>query len=331
MTEWTNDSITLKGEEIPLRVGHLPQVNLNFFPDNPRIFSVVSSWDHEPSQDEIFRTLSGKEHVKQLIQSIKANGGLTDPIFVQDGSFLVLEGNSRLAAYRTLAQKEGPKWGKIKCKLLPKDLENDKIFALLGEYHIVGKKDWAPYEQAGYLYRRVKLHGADPREIHQDLGLSVKAINHLIAVYDFMVQHKDNNPSRWSYYDEYIKSRKTKKCREDHPDMDEIIVKKIKNREIARAVDVRDDLPKIAIAGSKILKDFLCGKAEFDEAVERAKASGANDGCYRKLNRFRQWLAEKETKDEIAAASTAVKKKIGYELSRIKAALKSLEKAASAD
>jgi hypothetical protein len=331
MAEWIDDSITLKGKEIPLRVGYLQQAKLNFYPENPRIFSVVSSWDHEPTQEEIFRTLSGKEHVKQLIQSIKANGGLTDPIFVQDGTWLVLEGNSRLAAYRALAQKEGLKWGMIKCKLLPKDLENENIFALLGEYHIVGKKDWQPYEQAGYLYRRVKLYKADPREIHQDIGLSVRTINLLIEVYDFMVGNKDNNPSRWSFYYEYIKSRKLKKCREQHPEMDEIIVKKIKSREIPRAVDVRDDLPKIAVIGSRVLKDFLCGKKNFEDSVSTAKANGADDGCYRKLNKFRQWLADKETKEEIATASRTVKKKIGYELSRIKAAIKSLEKNVSND
>ena len=44
------------------------------------------------------------DHVKQLVQSIRANGGLTDPLIVQDGEFVVFEGNSRLAAYRLLAR-----------------------------------------------------------------------------------------------------------------------------------------------------------------------------------------------------------------------------------
>lgn len=51
-------------------------------------------------------TLKGMEHVKQLRVSIESNGGLIDPLIVRDGDFMVLEGNSRLAAYRLLCRTD---------------------------------------------------------------------------------------------------------------------------------------------------------------------------------------------------------------------------------
>ena len=75
-------------------------------PDNPRVYSIVRAAEQEPTQAEIERRLSLMDHVKQLVQSIRANGGLTDPLIVRDGNHVVLEGNSRLAAYRLLARND---------------------------------------------------------------------------------------------------------------------------------------------------------------------------------------------------------------------------------
>ena len=47
------------------------------------------------------------DHVKGLVHSIRTHGGLIDPVLVRDTDYVVLEGNSRLAAYRLLA-KIGP-------------------------------------------------------------------------------------------------------------------------------------------------------------------------------------------------------------------------------
>jgi len=134
----------------------LAQVNLKFYVDNPRVYSVLRNMDDEPSQDEIEALMVDMDHVKQLKQSIEANGGLIDPLIVRAGDNVVLEGNSRLAAYRLLCRIDPIKWGMVRCKVLPHDIDDSAIFTLLGQYHIVGRKDWSPYEQAGYLYRRIK-------------------------------------------------------------------------------------------------------------------------------------------------------------------------------
>ena len=212
-SRWVNDTLTLGGQEIPVRNGSLPVHDLSFYSENPRIYSLIQRPDVEPSQDEILNRLGGLDHVKQLIQSIRANGGLTDPMLVRDGDLVVLEGNSRLAAYRELVRNDAITWGMAKVRLLPPDISEKLVFALLGEYHIIGRKDWAPYEQAGYLYRRNVTHEVSSQSMASEMGLPVRTVNHLINTYKFMVDHDETSVTRWSYYDEYLKSHIVRKAR----------------------------------------------------------------------------------------------------------------------
>jgi len=326
MTEddWVKDTITLRGEEIPVRVGYLTQAELKFYPENPRVYTILSAGTKEPTQQEIEIQLLARDNVKQLVQSIKANGGLTDPVFVLDGSNIVIEGNSRLAAYRALARSNPIQWGKIKCKVLPKEIDEDKIFSLLGEYHIIGKQDWIPYEQAGYLYRRCIFHKVKPELIAKDLGLTESKVNHLIGVYTFMVANEDNAPDRWSYYDEYMKSSKIKKIRKKYPEFDEIVVQKIKSQEIPKAIDVREGLKKIANSNDKIVKSFINGKADFQESMEHAISGGSDTNCYQKIQKFRLWFVDPKTRKEVSNMSEQVTKKCIYELKKIKQGLEFL-------
>lgn len=329
--KWVKDYVTLRGKEIPLKIGYLNQVDLKFFPENPRIYSIISELDREPSQEEIEKILLQRDHVRQLIQSIDANGGLTDPIFVLGKSLVVLEGNSRLAAYRFLANRDAIKWGKIKCKVLPEEIDEDKIFALLGEYHIIGKQDWSPYEQAGYLYRRCRIHDNLPQEIAAGLGLTVRTINLLINVYSYMIEQNDNDPSRWSYYYEYLKSNVIKKAREKYEKLNELIVKKIKSGEISQAKEVRDELPLIIKGGKKIIKSFLLEKHDFKQSVERALSGGADLHCFNYISKFRHWVVQPEIQEEVVSLPHNVINKIKFEFNKIKQGIEYLEKQLNRD
>ena len=46
---WVNDSLTLGGEEVPVKNGYLPVLDLSFYPDNPRIYSFIQRQDDVPS------------------------------------------------------------------------------------------------------------------------------------------------------------------------------------------------------------------------------------------------------------------------------------------
>ena len=77
-------SITLAGREIPIERQMLKLNSLKFYADNPRVYSLVhTDGDDEPDQDRIQHALEKMDHVKQLIQAIRENGGLTDPLLVR--------------------------------------------------------------------------------------------------------------------------------------------------------------------------------------------------------------------------------------------------------
>ena len=310
------ETLLIRGVDIPVQTTTLSHLELRFFVDNPRVYSILRPDGVAPSQADIERKLLEMEHVKTLIQDIKRDGGLTDPVVVRAGSLEVLEGNSRLAAYRALGKIDPLKWGSMKCKLLPKDIDERLIFALLGQYHIKGKKDWAPFEQAGFLYRRSVIHNIDVEQLAPEIGLSRQKVAHLIDTYQFMLDHNETNTARWSYYDEYLKSRTVRRARLTQSGFDELIVGKIISGEIARAVDVRDRLPIICTA-PKVLKKFTNRAYDFEDAHEQAVDAGADSAPYKKLATFRQWLAKPEVADTLRRTQGETRKKIEFELGKI--------------
>ena len=317
---WVKDTLTLGGKEIPVRNGYLPIHDLSFYPENPRIYSLIQRPEVVPSQEEIFNRLSRMDHVKQLIQSIRANGGLTDPMLVRDGDLVVLEGNSRLAAYLALARNSPIAWGLAKVRLLPSDISEKLVFALLGEYHIIGRKDWAPYEQAGYLYRRNVNHGISPRDMASEMGLPVRTINRLITTYKFMVDHGETSITRWSYYDEYLKSSIVKKARRENPKLDDIVLGKIKSKEIPAAVDVRDRLIKIldvAKVGPEPIKILVSGDKTFERAFESAQDRGVDNMWLRRLKRFRGELQAEEFMADLERMSPEQRANCMFQVTKI--------------
>ncbi len=315
--DFVNDYLTISGKEILVKCGYYPHVDLKFYEENPRLYSIIFAGEKSLTQEEIEERLSDKDYVKILAQSIKANGGLTDPIIVRGGDLVVLEGNSRLAAYRILAKRDPVKWSKIKCKMLPSNISDDLVFTLLGEYHIIGRKDWQPYEQAGYLFRRYKQQNIPSERIEKELGLKKKDIEHLIEVYSFMLKHGETDIARWSYYEEYIKSNYIMKARKEHPELDVVIVKKIKTGEIPKAVDIRDKLIPIAKASNTNIKKFISGKINFEATYEAAVAGGAGNVVFERLHRFRNWLATASVVDDILDNDEPLVKKCEFELGKI--------------
>ncbi len=315
LTNVEHGTLTLRGDEITVKVGYASHNELIFFPDNPRIYTIVGVSSEEPSQSEIFEALKDMDHVKLLVQSIKNNGGLHEPIIVRGN--LVLEGNSRLAAYRLLSEKDPVRWGRIKCKVLPSDINDDLVFALLGEYHIIGKKDWAPYEQAGYLYRRHKVNGIPTQEIARELGMTTNAVNKLISTYEFMKSANDTDLKRWSYYEEYLKIKNIRQLREDYDQLDCVFISKVKSGEIPRAADVRDKLKVILAAKPRTIQKFLSSEKDFKLSYDAAVEQGHSDGCYKTLHKFRSWIVEHETEEDLMALSKEIKDKCVFEINRI--------------
>ena len=151
----TKRIIIIAGQHIEVEEKCLKHSDLDFYPENPRIYNTIhAEIGDNPTQKVIESAMKKLDSVKTLKQSIEVNGGLLEPIIVRRN--VVLEGNSRLAAYRMLAEKDPIKWADIRCNVLPDDTSDDVVFSLLGTLHIIGKTPWSPFEQAGYLYRRTQ-------------------------------------------------------------------------------------------------------------------------------------------------------------------------------
>jgi hypothetical protein len=221
------DVIILRGRELKITVAYVDQMSLKFYAENPRIYSSLWREDgQEPTQAEIFDVLSKRENVREvLMPSIRENGGLIEPLLVR--GTVVLEGNSRLAAYRLLSQTDADKWRKVRIRKLPDTVSDAEVFSLLGEYHIVGRTDWIPFEQAGYLYRRHKQFKVSIDTLRREISARPRQIQHMINVYQYMIDVGDRQPNRWSYYDDLLKSRRFAKAAETHQEFYDVIVEKI--------------------------------------------------------------------------------------------------------
>lgn len=314
-----SEKLTIGKKEYDIQEMNLDQADLKFYPENPRVYSVLDVANCVPDQSEIEEIMINMDHVKQLKESIKANGGLIDPLIVRDGDYVVLEGNSRLAAYRILARQERIKWAKVKCKVLPADISDAAIFALLGQYHIIGRKDWSPYEQAGYLYRRVENAHHPIDYIAEELGITGSKAKKFVEVYSFMIKHNDVHADKWSYYEELLKSPAINQYMKTVDGLEETVVKQIKTGEIQQAVDIRNKLGGIAKVTGKtarrVMKDIAEEKVSIYVGYEHVEDTGKTGSIYQNLNKFRQKITAEEFKSRMRNEDP---KQIKFELSKIK-------------
>ncbi|BCA62685.1 hypothetical protein HMP09_1919 [Sphingomonas sp. HMP9] len=317
--------ITLRGNDIPTVTRDIEQSKLRFYADNPRIYSLVRSDGHEPDQQLILEKLLEHDHVHVLKDDIVANGGLIDPLIVRDGDMVVLEGNSRLAAYRHLAGKEPIRWGRVRCTVLPADMDEQLIFTLLGQYHVKGKTDWAPFEKAGFIHRRITEQALEIDAVAEDLSIRKSEAEQLVRVFRFMLDKKVAARDHWSYFDEYLKSRKISKARELHPELDDVFVSHVDAGVIPRAIEVRTKLAVICGGNPKNLKRYVQGIVGFEDAYETASVAGGDNVSLAKLRRFRQWIVQNDSEDDMREATKAVRDKMRFELKEIERRTKKLK------
>lgn len=315
--------ITIGKKEFEAKERILFQNELLFYEENPRIYSIINSDGNMPSQEGIEEILTTMDHVKQLKVSIEQNGGIIDPLIVlkKKDSYTVLEGNSRLAAYRILAKKNPSKWKEVKCTVLSEDITDDDIFTLLGQYHLIGRKDWSKFEQASYLFRKKHTSKLDNDILAQSIGLPTPTVVQYLRIYNFMRDHNDLRPDKWSYYDEYLKNRGIKKYRDTSPKIDEIFVAKVKTGEIKQAVDVRNQLGTLAKGTDKtakrLMQELINGKISLDDAHDRYESTGKTGGAYLRVKKVLLTFVDDDfqKKVKIEAAST---RDMAFQLKKIK-------------
>lgn len=245
--------IKIQNELIEFKEKELKVDDLLFWEENPRVYSILRmhTGGEEPTQKEIEDIMIQKcANVKELRSSIKANGGLTHPIFVRKN--VVIEGNSRLAAYRLLCRSDKLTWAKIRCNVLPDDISDDLVFALIGSIHINGVTEWTPFEQAGYLFRHLQKSKKPIEAICKECGLTPAKARLYVKVYETMMSNEDTEQSKWSYYFEMLKNKSIPEKNAKIPGLNLIdnLCQKIKNGNIDNASDLRK-IAKLASADNK--------------------------------------------------------------------------------
>ena len=273
--EETKHVITIGNRNITVIEREIEQRDLVFYKENPRVFTAIQSLgEAERTQEKIQEIMINRDHVKTLQSSIKAHGGLMVPIIVKGN--VVIEGNSRLAAYRRLSREDPKKWAKIKCSVLPDDFSEEMIDYLLCNYHIIGQTPWSPFEKAGQLYRTKQRSRKPIDVIAAELGMKSKEVNLLINVYQAMIDAEDIRPAKWSFYFELYKNPSIAKADKENPELNlvEQIVEKIRDDELEDAhKDIRD-IAKVVKSqrddAYDILTEYLEGDLPLQEAVELA-------------------------------------------------------------
>ena len=130
---------------------------------NPRIRKFVEMYTQTPSREQLLLALGAAGDDQQdssttfekLRNSILTNGGIIQPIIVNqraDETFLCIEGNTRVAIYKTfLDEKTGGQWTTIPA-LVYQEMTEQQIDAIRLQVHLVGTRPWDPYSKAKYLH-----------------------------------------------------------------------------------------------------------------------------------------------------------------------------------
>ncbi|MHA1881870.1 MAG: hypothetical protein ACTSUO_02360 [Candidatus Thorarchaeota archaeon] len=270
--------IVVGGDRITTEIRELDIFELKYWRENPRVDSIIKQKfpTSEVVDGDIEQELWELGSVKDLYTDIKQNKGLIDEILVKGD--VVLEGNSRLCAYRHLYQKstndeEKKRWRTIRARIIPDDTDNEAIFTILGTWHIKGKAEWRTFEKAAYLYRMQRDYGKTPNEIAAMVKQKKADVKNMIASYKTMQEKgitETKEQKKFSAIFEIIKNRKMKDLKDDAPDLFDKCIEAVKNNRFERAEQVRD-LPKV-IKDKKARKLFFQDGGDFQDALDIAKA-----------------------------------------------------------
>jgi len=317
-------TLNIGEKELRIEEGLLPISSLFFYAENPRIYSLLQA--SKLSQTEIEAEMRKFDHVKQLAQSI-SKVGLIDPLIVRKSDMAVLEGNSRLAAFRILSERDATAYGKARCKLIMDDMSDADVDTLLGQYHIVGKKDWEPYEQGSFLARQV-LRGKEPEDLADEYGIPAADIKASIRNYEFMEEHHIGDVKTWSYWDEYLKSRNIKRIRDDDElkdQLDTLVIKQVLNGSIERAQDIRKLSNICGVIDDRrrghIFVEYLDEEIAFDDACEQYTSGEDAASVIKKCKSFKEFINTADTRSCIDSMSQSEKKSFDYEIRKIKLGL----------
>ena len=171
----------------------LPIDQIELDKSNPRIATYLATHDPDDITSELMALLLGttSESCASLRESIETNGGIIHPIVVNqraDGSYVVIEGNTRLQIYRDF-QKAGKagNWDRIRA-IVYSNLDEENVHSIRLQAHLVGPREWDAYSKAKYLNYLANIEKMPMNVLVSFCGGNSKAseIRNMIAAYNDM-------------------------------------------------------------------------------------------------------------------------------------------------
>jgi hypothetical protein len=304
MTNKNKNEIVVIGQKIQTKIEEISIFKLNYWKENPRVNAIITQKykDKNISDEEIEKELWEKDSVKDLKSDIERHGGLIDEILVKGNT--VLEGNSRLCAYRHLYrnaekkkdEKEMQKWSFIRARIIPDDTSDYVVFSILGIWHIKGKAKWDTYEKASYLKRMNTDYRYSYNNIAALISQSERFVTDNIEAHDLMVKNDIYTLEKFSYVYELIKEKNKSKNTEIYKKEPEIVnrvIETIKTDEtMRRAEDIRH-LPKI-LKDPKAKRMYLNKEVDFHDAFEISKSRHPEqeDSFYKQIKKTTKLIEE---------------------------------------
>lgn len=312
--------LTVKGRNISYEIKDIDIFKLEYYKDNPRINHIISKTPNKlVTQEFIELELLKRDETKELIKDLEDNLGLIDEIYVVGNK--VVEGNTRLCAYRRLYKKhdQDKKWKYIKCRLILDDIKDEELFYILSTFHIKGKTAWDAYEKSAYIYKMVRELNKTPEEISRHIGKQKRTIEAMLKAYEVMsdkyfengglaegelLSDNKDDLNKYSYFEAFYLQRELAKKAEETPEFVDTFVEWVKEERFRKAQEVRD-LHKI-LTNKKATEKFKNETPEeaYREAMDvlYLQSPGKVDGFYKKVKNFREFIGESNSKiikDEI--------------------------------
>lgn len=206
-------------------------------PENPRIRAAMERQGIEnPTEEQLSFHLSaatsglgsGGHGYRRLRESIRSAGQACQPVSLirlapplpNGRKYMCLDGNTRVAIYRELANQAVPgNWTTINAEIIEPENEKDRacsIEQIRMISHIVGAREWSAYRQAKYLYELRNKHLFSWEHIVGLCGGQVNraALTEDMAAYELMEDYRAEvarvpnghfNEHRFSAYLELVK------------------------------------------------------------------------------------------------------------------------------
>ena len=326
-----DSNITILGETINVSNDYRDIYSIKFLEENPRVYACtreVPGFDEQTDdekQEIIYQKLRDEPSVQKLIPDIKRHKGLLERILIRADTNRVIEGNSRLAAYRYLYDKypeQDDLWCFIPCDMVS-SLEDEQQTAFLNQIHVKGKTQWSAYEKANFAYVRRVKSGWDWKKIAKVFGESKQTLMKRVKVIKMMVDEGCNDRSRFSYYNVLVSNPEIAKGLKEKKGLREKLIRSIASTSKQggekpdadfTALEMRKQIPAI-LKKPKVLKKYIAGQIDMDEAYQTARVSNVEE----KVKRADEHLKDIDRRDieQLEQRSLSALKQAVRKLSRV--------------